>query len=102
MTIETFSTFLLIGSALIGLWLAVRLSRLTPKSLVGASGLLVATMVFATAVAPALVRLAVAGLPFAAAAMLGAFPALVAIFAANALVLRYFVAAAVGRRNRAG
>jgi hypothetical protein len=101
-TIETFSTFLLVGSALAGLWVAMRFARLTPKSLRGAAGLLLVTMVFATAVAPALVRLAVARLPFAAAAMLGAFPALVVIFAANALVLRYFVRAvapsSAGRR----
>jgi len=91
MAFGTFSTFLLVGSALTGLWLAVRLPRLTTRSLPGAAVLLVVTMFFATVVAPALVRMAVARLPFAAAAMLGAFPALVAIFAANALVLRYFV-----------
>lgn len=102
MAFGTFSAFLLVGSALTGLWLAVRLPRLTPRSLPGAAVLLAVTMLFATVVAPALVRFAVARLPFAAAAMLGAFPALVAIFAANALVLRYFVGAAVpnsaGRR----
>jgi hypothetical protein len=93
MTFGTFSAFLLVGSALTGLWLAVRMPRLTPRSLPGAATLLVVTMFFATVVAPALVRVAVARLPFAAAAMLGAFPALVAIFAANALVFRYFVGA---------
>jgi hypothetical protein len=102
MTVGTFSTFLLVDSALIGLWVALRLARLTPRSFFGAAGLLLATMIFATTVAPALVRIAVARLPFAAAAMLGAFPALVAIFAANALVLRYFVGAvapsSAGRR----
>ena len=102
MAFGTFSTFLLVGSALTGLWVAVRLPRLAPRSLLGAVGLLLATMVFATAVAPELARVAVARLPFAAAAMLGAFPALVAIFAANALVLRYFVGAvapsSAGRR----
>jgi hypothetical protein len=102
MAFGTFSAFLLVGSALTGLWLALRLPRLTPRSLLGAATLLILTMLFATVVAPALVRVAVARLPFAAAAMLGAFPALVAIFAANALVLRYFVGAvapsSAGRR----
>ena len=102
MAFGTFSTFLLLGSALTGLWLALRLPRLTPRSLPGAAALLVVTMFFATVVAPALVRVAVARLPFAAAAMLGAFPALVAIFAANVFVLRYFVGAmapsSAGRR----
>jgi hypothetical protein len=102
MAFGTFSTFLLVGSALTGLWVAVRLPRLTPRSLRGAAALLVVTMFFATVVAPALVRVAVAQLPFAAAAMLGAYPALVAIFAANAYVLRYFVGAvapsSAGRR----
>ena len=93
MAFGTFSTFLLVGSALTGLWVSVRLPRLIPRSLPGAAALLVVTMFFAAVVAPALVRVAVARLPFAAAAMLGAFPALAAIFAANALVLRYFVGA---------
>jgi hypothetical protein len=102
MAFGTFTAFLLVGSALTGLWLVVRLPRLTPRSLTGAAALLILTMFFATVVAPALVRIAVARLPFAAAAMLGAYPALVAIFAANALVLRYFVGAvapsSAGRR----
>lgn len=97
MAIGTFSTFLLVGSALTGLWVAVRLAALTPRSLLGSAGVLLGTMIFATAVAPELVRVAVAQLPFPAAAMVGAFPALVAIFAANALVLRHFVGAVAPR-----
>ena len=85
MAFGTFSTFLLVGSALTGLWLALRLPRLTPRSLPGAAALLVVTMFFATVVAPAFVRLAVARLPFA-----------------NVFVLRYFVGAmapsSAGRR----
>ena len=83
--------YMLIGSALTGLWLALRLVRLTPKTFVGAITLLLSTIAFA-AVAPVLLRFAVGRLPLAAALMLGAFPVLVAIFASSALVLRYFVA----------
>jgi hypothetical protein len=90
MTFATFSTCLVVGSALTGLWLAVRLVRLTPKTFLGATTLLASTIAFA-AIAPVLLRFTVVRLPLAAALMLGAFPVLVAIFTSSMLVLRYFV-----------
>jgi hypothetical protein len=94
--VERFSTILLIGSALTGLWVAVRLARFTPRSLYGAGALLLSTTLFAL-LTPSLLPIAFSRLPSVAAAMLGAYPLLVALFAAGALLLRYFALALASR-----
>jgi hypothetical protein len=80
----------LVGSALMGLWLAVRLERLTPRSgRTAACCLALAWLV--PGLAMPILHFALAHLPPGLAVLSSVFPIFVATFALTALGLRYLV-----------
>ena len=77
-----------VGSSLIGLWLAVRLERFTPKSGYGATACFALAWLIPGASLP-LVGAALAVLPVGMALLVTAFPTFVATFALIGFGLRW-------------
>jgi hypothetical protein len=90
MDAHAYLLFVAVGSALVGLWIAVRLARATPKTVKGA-GLCVLVAWLLPGVARPLFVAALSRLPASAAILAAVFPVLVAMFALTAFALRYFV-----------
>ena len=79
-----------VASALVGLWLIVRLPSLAPRSLVGATACLASAWVVPAFAAP-LLAAAMTRLEVGLAILVAVFPPLTATFALVAAGLRYFV-----------
>jgi hypothetical protein len=79
-----------VGSALVGLWIAVRLERATPKTAKGAGLCILAAWLLPGVLAPLFV-VALSHLPASLAILAAVFPVLVGTFALTAFALRYFV-----------
>ena len=77
-----------VGSSLIGLWLATRLARFTPKSGYGAVACFALAWLVPGASMP-VVQSALAALPVGVAILVSAFPVFVLTFALTAFGLRW-------------
>jgi hypothetical protein len=87
---NAYLTVVAVASALIGLWLVVRLPSLAPRSLLGA-GVCLASAWVVPGLAVPLLSLASARLPIGTAILVSVFPVLTATFALIAAGLRYVV-----------
>src|SRR4051794_5363236 len=79
-----------LGSALVGMWIAVRLEWATPKTARGAGLCVVAAWLLPGVVGPLFIA-ALSRMPATLAILVAVFPVLVVMFALTAFALRYFV-----------
>ena len=88
--VDVYLAVVAVGSALVGLWLVVRLPSLAPRSLLGAGFCFAAAWVVPGLAVP-LLTFAISRLPIGTAILVSVFPALSATFALLAAGLRYLV-----------